>query len=86
MHLSAAIPGGGGGTFASVARDLSTLVVNFKPGMRGLECFCTFVAGSQGKTRGICSDAAILQMELEMSAVPVCERTGYVGEHILAKW
>ena len=40
-----------------------------------------------GKTRGNCSaPAAILQMELETSAVPVCERTGYVGEHVLAKW
>ena len=74
------------GTFASMARDLSTVVVNFKPGMGGLECFCTFVAGSQGSTLGICSAAAILQMELEMSAVPFCKRTGYVGEHVLAKW
>ena len=34
---------------------------------------------------GICSAAAFLQMELETSAVPVCERTGYLGEHALAK-
>ena len=31
-----------------------------------------------GKTYGICSAAANLQMELETSAIPVCERTGYV--------
>ena len=53
MHLSAAIPGGGGvtpGTYAGKARDLSTLFDNLKPGMGGLDCFCTFVAGSGGKT------------------------------------
>ena len=27
---------------------------NFKPGMGELDCFCTFVAGSRGKIRGIC--------------------------------
>ena len=31
------------------------------------------------RTPGICSAAANLQMELETSAAPVCERTGYVG-------
>ena len=29
--------------------DLSTLFINFKPGMGGLDCFCTFVAGSPGE-------------------------------------
>ena len=37
----------------------------------------------QGKTRGICSTATILPMELETSAVPVYGRTGCVGEHVL---
>ena len=45
-----------------------------------------FALSFAGKTRGNCSAAAIFQMELETSAVPVCERTGYVGEHVLAKW
>ena len=51
MHLSAAIPGGGvtPGTHAGMARDLSTLFDNFKPGMGGLDCFCTLVAGSPGE-------------------------------------
>ena len=31
------------------------------------------------RTPGICSAAANLQMELETSVAPVCERTGYVG-------
>ena len=61
MHLSEVILEGGGevtpGTYAGMARDLSTLFDNFKPGMGGLG-FCTFVAGSQGggggETRGIC--------------------------------
>ena len=89
MHLSAAIPGGGGvtpGTYAGMARDLSTLFVDFKPGMRGLDCFCTFVAGSPGENPRECSPTTILQMELVTSAVPAFERTGYVGEHVLAKW
>ena len=53
MHLSAAIWKGGGGvtpgTYADMARDLSTLFVVFKPGMEGLDCFCTFKVGSLGK-------------------------------------
>ena len=55
MQLLAAIQGGGGmggvtpGTYAGMARDLSTLFDNFKPGMGGLDCFCTFVAGLPGK-------------------------------------
>ena len=88
MHLSAAIPGGGGGgggvtpgTYAGMGRDLLTLVTNFKPGMGELDCFGTLVAGSPGKDpRDFCSPAAIL--ELETSVVPVCERTGYVSEHV----
>ena len=35
----------------------------------GLDCFC--------------SATAILEIELETSAVPVCEMTGYVGKHVL---
>ena len=50
MQLSAAIQGGvAPGTYAGMAQDLSTLFDNFKPGMRGLNCFHTFVAGSPGK-------------------------------------
>ena len=37
--------GGTSGTYAGLALELSTLFVNFKPGMGGLDCFCTFVAG-----------------------------------------
>ena len=67
MHLSAAIPGKGGGgedlnlgTFVGMAWNLSTLFINFKPWMGGFDCFCTFVARSWGKTLGICSAANIL--------------------------
>ena len=51
MHLSAAIRGGGvtPGTYAGMAWDLSTLFHNFKPGIGGLDCFCTFVEGSRGE-------------------------------------
>ena len=52
MHLSAANRGGGGvtpGTYVGMAWDLSTLFNNLKPGMGGLDCFCTFVAGSPGE-------------------------------------
>ena len=78
MHLSAAIPGGvTPGTYAGIARDLSTLFVDFKPGMGGLDCFCTFVAGSPGENPRECSTATILQMELETSAVPFFERTRF---------
>ena len=48
MHLSAAIPGGNPGDIAGIGRDLSTLFDNLKPWMGGLDCFCTFVAGSVG--------------------------------------
>ena len=37
------------GTYAGMARDLLTLVANFKLEMGGLDCFCTFVARSPGK-------------------------------------
>ena len=88
MHLSAAIPGEGvtPGTYAGMAQDLSTLFVGFKPGMKGLDCFCTFVAGSPAENPRECSPTTILQVELVTSAVPAFERTGYVGEHVLAKW
>ena len=55
------------GRYAGMARDLSTLFVNFKPGIwwggggGGLDCFCTFVAGSPGEHPRICSVAAIFQ-------------------------
>ena len=50
MDLSAAIPGGVAPvTYAGMARELSTLFVNFKPGMGGLDCFRTFIAGSPGE-------------------------------------
>ena len=44
MHLSVAIPGGGWGlvtpgTYVGMARDLLTLVVNFKPGKGHLIAF-----------------------------------------------
>ena len=73
------------GTYVGMARDWSILFANFKSQMGGggLECFCTFAAGSTGgKTRGICSTNTILQMELETIAVPVYGRTGCVGEHV----
>ena len=37
------------GTYAGIVLDLLTLVANFKPGMGGMDCFCTFVARSLGK-------------------------------------
>ena len=37
------------GTYGDMARDLSSLFDNFKPGMEGLDCFCTFVAGFPGE-------------------------------------
>ena len=50
MHLSAAIPGRvPHGTYAGMAWDLLTLVANFKAGMKGLDCFCSFVARSPRK-------------------------------------
>ena len=74
MHLSTAILGWG------MARDLSTLFDNFKPGMGGIGLLLHLRSGIPGgKTLGICSAAANLQMELETSAAPVCERTAYVG-------
>ena len=44
MHLKAAIPWRNPGTYAGMARDLSTLFDDFKPGMGGLDCFCTWIA------------------------------------------
>ena len=74
MYLSAAILGWG------MARDLSTLLDNFKPGMGGTGLLLHLRSGIPGgKTLGICSAAANLQMELETSAAPVCKRTAYVG-------
>ena len=35
------------GKYQGMVQDLSTLFVNFKLG--GLNCFCTFVAGSPGE-------------------------------------
>ena len=52
------------GTHAGMARDLSTLGDNFKPGMRGLDCSYTFV-GYKGKTCGIPCATALVEMELE---------------------
>ena len=52
-------------TYGGMAWDLLTLVPNFKPGMWGLYCFCTFVTRSLGKDRGIHFAAAILEIELE---------------------
>ena len=37
------------GTHAGMARGFSTLFDNFKPGMGGLDYFCTLVAGSPGE-------------------------------------
>ena len=37
------------GKYEGMVQDLSTLFVNFKPWMGGLDCFCTFVAGSPGE-------------------------------------
>ena len=66
MHLSAAIPGGGGltpGTYWRIARDLLTFVANFWPGTGALDRFCTSRQDTRGKTRGICNIAAILKMK-----------------------
>ena len=45
--------GGGGGvtlrTYGGMSRDLATLFHNFKPGMKGLDCFCTFATASPGE-------------------------------------
>ena len=46
-------PSRGGGNPGDIrkhmAQDLSTLFVDFEPGMGGLDCFCTFKVGSLGK-------------------------------------
>ena len=50
MQLLAAIGGGvTPGTYAGMVRDLSTLFDNFKPGMGGLDCFCTFSSRITGE-------------------------------------
>ena len=49
MHLSPPSRGGNHGAYTGMARDLLTLFDNFKPGMGGLDCFCTFVAGYPGE-------------------------------------
>ena len=52
----------------------------FKTGKGGIGLLLHLRSGIPGgTTHGICSAAASLQMELETSAAPVCERTGYVG-------
>ena len=55
----------------SMAQDLFTLVTNFKPEMGELDCFCTIVARSQGKTCRIHFAAAILEMQLETQLMGV---------------
>ena len=46
-YLSAAIPGGGGNP-EEIRGDWAGFV-NLSPGWGGLDCFCTFVAGSPGE-------------------------------------
>ena len=77
-------------TYAGMARDWSILFANFKSDMGGggggggnWNAFALSQQDPRRKTRGICSTATILQMELETSAVPVYGRTGCVGEHVL---
>ena len=57
MHLSAAIPGGDPedirGHDVGFCQLFDSQLDNFKPGMGELGCFRTFVAGDQGKIRGI---------------------------------
>ena len=74
MYLSAAILGVTLGTYTSMGQDLLTLV--------RLEDWIAFALltlwqDPRQKTGRICSTDAILKMELETSAVFVCERTGY---------
>ena len=56
------------GTYAGMARDWSILFANFKSEMGGGGNWNAFALSQQDprrKTRGICSTATILQMELE---------------------
>lgn len=67
MHLSVAIPEGcDPGTYAGMARELFTLVVNFKPGMvgGGLDRFCTRSFRTRSPEKDP-RDSAILEGELE---------------------
>ena len=65
-HLEA---GGGGGvtprTYAGIRQHLLTTVANFKSGMGGLDCFCTFVARSPGKDSGDSFYRRHIEMEQE---------------------
>ena len=67
INANALISGHRGGYYMGISQDLSTLFINLK--------VCTFIAGSTRSTQGIFSASAILQMELETSAFPVCEGT-----------
>ena len=51
MHnaLISSHPGGQPGDIGGHGVDFPTLFVNFKPGIEGLDCFCTFVAESLGE-------------------------------------
>ena len=57
MHLSAVIPGGDPedirGHDVGFCQLFDSHLDNFKPGMRELDCFRTFVARARGKIRGI---------------------------------
>mgnify|MGYP000002373779 CR=1 FL=1 len=42
-----------------------TFAANFKPMRGGLDCFCTFIAGSPGKTSRICNiDCAAIILKM----------------------
>ena len=64
MHLSAAIPVGGGGvtpgTYGGIERDLLTFVANVWPGTVALSAFALPRQDTRGKTNGICNIATIL--------------------------
>ena len=52
-------------TYAGIRQHLLTTVANFKPGMGGLDCFCTFVARSPGKDVGDSFCRRHIEMEQE---------------------
>ena len=84
MHLSATTPGGDPGDIRGHGAGFINFVANFKPVMGGLDFFCTFVVGSPGERPAeLFSVAAVLEFELKrrpfFPAVPVYERTGYIG-------
>ena len=60
-------PGGGvtPRTYAGIRQHLLTTVANFKPGLGGLDCFCTFVARSPGKDLGGSFCRRHIEMEQE---------------------